>query len=306
MLASVAREWPTGDGWILQPKFDGFRLLIVVDANSRVRAWTRRGVSLDQHLQPLLGAFTDAPAGTIFDGELVALNRTDGPPMQCFATVGRGALHGEPAAVRRLTYVAFDVLSHDGQDLRQQPWIERNALLAEALPTDPRIRPIQSWPAAADIHEHLISLGFEGSVLKRSRSAYRSGRATSWRKLKARHRLPAILRQVRIGRDGHPYAVCDSDGRRIVAAATGNLEPYLGQLVEIIYSRIDADGTLREARVDPTAFRDPDNRSRASPPTRAGLTRDSVPAHPFCDPEGQNLQIPESGSLARHPRCSSG
>jgi hypothetical protein len=61
-----------------------------------------------------------------------------------------------------------------------------------------------------------------------------------------------VLRELRTGRDGYPYAICDSDGRRIVAAVNGNLERYLGQGIKIVYSRIDANGALREARVDPS------------------------------------------------------
>ena len=101
---------------MLQPKWDGFRLLVTVDGKRHVQAWSRRGVRLDEHLQPLLAAFTQAPTGAIFDGELVALKLADGVPVQDFATVGHGALHGHSAAVSQLHYVAFDLLSHDGED----------------------------------------------------------------------------------------------------------------------------------------------------------------------------------------------
>lgn len=208
---------------------------------------------LDEHLQPLLAAFTEAPTGTIFDGELVALKSADGVPVQDFATVGQGALHGDCAAVSRLHYVAFDLLSHDGEDIRGLPWTERDVLLARALPAGPRIRVIQSWSAAKDVHEHLVGLGFEGSLLKRAQSTYRPGRQTSWRKIKGRHRLCAVLREARSGRDGYPYAICESAGRRVVAAVNSNLECFLGEPVEIVFSRVDANGALREARVITTS-----------------------------------------------------
>jgi hypothetical protein len=38
-------------------------------------------------------------------------------PVQDFATVGRAALHGDPAAVSRLQYVAFDLLAHATEDV---------------------------------------------------------------------------------------------------------------------------------------------------------------------------------------------
>ena len=63
----------------------------------------------------------------------------------------------------------------------------------------------------------MIELGFEGSVLKRPASAYRAGRHRSWRKLKARH----------------------------VARGT--------MAIELVYSRVDAEGALREVRLAPAA-----------------------------------------------------
>lgn len=233
MLASAARDWPVGDGWVVQPKWDGFRMLVSVDARG-VRAWSRRGVRLDGHLEPLLAPFADAPDGTVFDGELVALRLVDGMPVQDFVSVGRAALHGDSGAVRQLHYVAFDLLCHGGRDIRQLRWSERDALLAQALPAEPRIRAIQSWPASTDVHDRLVALGFEGSLLKRAQSGYRPGRQTGWRKFKCRHRVPAVLRELRTGRDGFIYAICESDGRRIVAAASSDLENHLGEEVRVI------------------------------------------------------------------------
>ena len=46
MLSTSGREWPAGDGWILEPKWDGYRLLVDVELAGRVRAWSRHGTSL--------------------------------------------------------------------------------------------------------------------------------------------------------------------------------------------------------------------------------------------------------------------
>ena len=119
---------------MLQPKWDGFRLLIEVGADRRVRAWSRHGASLTGRLGRLTAAFEEAPAGSVFDGELVAIAERDGRPVQDFAMVGRAVLRGDIAAAEHLRFVAFDLLALAGEDLRGRAWRERDQRLAEALP----------------------------------------------------------------------------------------------------------------------------------------------------------------------------
>jgi hypothetical protein len=65
--------------------------------------------------------------------------------------------------------------------------------------------------------------------------------------LKAR----AQLRSVHQDREGSWHALCDMDGRGVHALAGANAVERVGQFIELIYSRVDADGSLREARVAP-------------------------------------------------------
>jgi hypothetical protein len=86
-------------------------------------------------------------------------------------------------------------------------------------------------------------------VLKRPRSAYRPARQTTWRKYKASHHASATLRALRPGRDGHTYAICELDGRRVTTLGSPRLAALLGHQVELVYSRVDADGSLRGVRI---------------------------------------------------------
>ena len=126
MLSTSARRWPGGGEWVLQPKWDGFRLLIEVGADSRVRAWSRHGTSLTGRLGELIAAFADTPAGSVFDGELVAVSEREGRPIQDFAMVGRAVLRGDVAAAEYLRFVGFDLLALAGEDLRGRQWRERD------------------------------------------------------------------------------------------------------------------------------------------------------------------------------------
>jgi hypothetical protein len=108
-----------------------------------------------------------------------------------------------------------------------------------------------SQPATLAAHEAIVALGFEGTVLKRLGSAYRPGRHRTWIKRKARFVARAELRSVHQDREGLWHALCEIDGRRVPALASARTAERIGQLVDLVYSRVDADGSLREARVAP-------------------------------------------------------
>jgi ATP-dependent DNA ligase len=234
---------------MLQPKWDGFRLLIDVGTGGEVRGWSRRGADLTARLGSLLAPFIDVAPGTTFDGELVAVAERDGEPSQDFAAVTRAVFTGQAAATERLWFVAFDLLGVDGEDIRAHPWEDRDARLRETHPVRGRIRLAESQPATLAAYEAIVALGFEGTVLKRMGSAYRPGRHRARVKRKARFTAPAALCSVHQDRDGRWHALCELDGRRVHALAGARTAERIGQLVELVYSRVDADGSLREARV---------------------------------------------------------
>ena len=249
MLSVSARGWPEGGRWVLQPKWDGFRLLVEINPDGRTRAWSRQGTNLTPRLGPLLPPFIDVAPGTTFDGELVAVTHRNGRPTLDFAAVTRAVFTGQPSATDRLRFVAFDVLAVAGQDVRARPWEERDARLRETLPLCDRIRLVESQPATPAAHEAIVALGFEGTVLKRVGSAYRPGRHRTWIKQKARFVARAELRSVHQDREGCWHALCELDGRRVHALASAQTRNLIGEPVELVYSRVDADGGLREARI---------------------------------------------------------
>src|SRR5947209_17146563 len=102
MLSASARCWPSGGEWVMQPKWDGFRLLIEIDRDRGMRAWSRQGTNLTPRLGSLLDGFAATPGDTVFDGELVAISERDGQPCQDFATVTRAVFTGEATATNRL------------------------------------------------------------------------------------------------------------------------------------------------------------------------------------------------------------
>ena len=144
MLSTRAANWPAQGDWRMEPKWDGFRLLVAIDSRGRIRAWSRRGASLGDRLGSLLAPFAGAPRGSVFDGELVALSSRDGRPVQDFAAVCRAVLQGDSAEGSKLHVVAFDLLELGGDDLRALSWLKRTELLREAFPAGDRLRLVQT------------------------------------------------------------------------------------------------------------------------------------------------------------------
>jgi bifunctional non-homologous end joining protein LigD len=251
MLASSISEWPEGGGWVLEPKYDGYRLMVQTRSGGRVCAWSRHGTSLTEPLRELLAPVAALSDGWVFDGELIALGDHNGRPVQDFAGVGRAVFGRDRAAASRLHYVAFDLLAAgNAGDIQHAPWLRRTALLAEHLPADERLRVMSTLPATSDTHARLVAMGFEGTVLKRQSGSYRPGRTSSWRKLKARHRIAATIAGVHEDRDGRVWARCGlEDGRRCTVWADARARGWVGRPVTVVYSRIDADGSLREPRL---------------------------------------------------------
>lgn len=84
MLLATARTWPAGDGWVLEPKWDGYRMVAAV-RNGVARCWTRHGTQLTTGVGEILEDLVTLPNDSVVDGELVALvAREDGFPGQDF------------------------------------------------------------------------------------------------------------------------------------------------------------------------------------------------------------------------------
>ena len=70
MLASTAMPAPGANDFVLEPKFDGWRVIVAVD--DRVRVWTRRGHELTERLPELASLANALDRRVVLDGELVA------------------------------------------------------------------------------------------------------------------------------------------------------------------------------------------------------------------------------------------
>ena len=117
-LAKTARALPTGDGWVYEPKWDGFRAIAFVDGDT-VQLQSRNGKPLTRYFPEL--AF---PAGRyVLDGEIVLF---DAEGRQDFDALGQ-RIHPAASRVAMLAeqtptrFIAFDLLALDDEVLLELP-----------------------------------------------------------------------------------------------------------------------------------------------------------------------------------------
>jgi bifunctional non-homologous end joining protein LigD len=172
-LASSIDKAPSGDRWIHEIKFDGYRVQVHL-ANTEVKVFTRRGYDWTHRFKKIASDAWHISAGSaIIDGEVVA-------PAADGATdfsVLQNELKGRST---KIVLVAFDLLYLNGYDLRKLPLVQRKTLLKKIVDkTD--IQFSESFEAdGREMFKHACKTGLEGVVSKVRDSKYSSGRSNEW------------------------------------------------------------------------------------------------------------------------------
>ena len=174
----------TGDAWLHEIKFDGYRTMAHI-ADGSVRLTTRGGLDWTKRYGDLPEAFRRLPCReAIIDGEVVVL---DDQGISRFALLQDALSEG---ARNKLVFYAFDLVYLDGWDLRQAPLVKRKALLAQLLSGHATGRSAIQFSDHVEgdgqqLYERASELGLEGIVSKRASATYQSGRSKTWTKTKA-------------------------------------------------------------------------------------------------------------------------
>src|SRR4051794_14782382 len=159
-LARPSKTLPIGDGWVYEPKWDGFRTLAFVDGGD-VYLQSRSGKPMTRYFPEL--AF---PEGRyVLDGEVVLF---DAQGRQDFDALGQ-RIHPAESRIRMLAeqtptrFIAFDLLALDDEVLLELPQSERRDRLEQLVE-----KPVDLTPATEDPAEAQPWLeGAEGVIAKR-------------------------------------------------------------------------------------------------------------------------------------------
>lgn len=177
MLAKRATKMPTGDEWMFEPKWDGFRGLLFKDGNewylqSRdCKPLRRYFPELDEPIRALL------PERCVLDGEIVIA----GSGQLDFVAL-QNRLHPAASRVNKLavetpaSMVFFDILALGDRSLMDTPFAERRRILEAQLAGCPK--PLYLTPLSTDRDqaqewfERFEGAGLDGIIAKSPHTSY--------------------------------------------------------------------------------------------------------------------------------------
>jgi ATP-dependent DNA ligase len=188
MLARLGDGLPDGDGWAFEPKWDGFRALVFRDGDELI-VQSRDQRPLNRYFPELEAPLRAAlPARAVVDGEIVIARAG---ALDFDALLLR--IHPAESRVRLLaaetpsSYVAWDLLALNDDDLRGEPFAERRWRLASSIAAGVagvHLTPLtEDRAVAADWFERFEGAGLDGVVAKPLDSPYLPGKR-GWMKVK--------------------------------------------------------------------------------------------------------------------------
>jgi ATP-dependent DNA ligase len=193
MLAKAADGLPDGEGWLYEPKWDGFRAIVFRDGDETY-IQSRDLKPLDRYFPELAAPLrASLPERCVVDGEVVIAG--DGG-LQFEALLLR--IHPAASRVRMLaeqspaSFVAWDLLALGDEDLREVPQGDRRRRLEAALAGAQA--PVHLTPAttdialAADWFDRFEGAGLDGVVAKRLAGTYQPGKRAM---IKVKHQRTA-------------------------------------------------------------------------------------------------------------------
>jgi ATP-dependent DNA ligase len=177
MLAKAVGELPEGDGWIFEPKWDGFRALVFRDGRE-VFIQSRDAKPLARYYPELIEPLkAQLPDRCVLDGEIVVVQpgRLDFEALQL-------RLHPAASRIEKLSrelpasFVFFDLLCEGDRDLRGTPFEDRRvaleALLARADPPLHLTPATRDHATAGDWFRRFEGAGLDGVMAKQASGIY--------------------------------------------------------------------------------------------------------------------------------------
>ncbi|MFL6738467.1 MAG: DNA ligase D [Sphingomicrobium sp.] len=186
-LATLVDAIPTGNDWLHEYKYDGYRLLIST-AGGAATAWTRKGNDWSDKFRSIVRAAAKLPAGCLIDGEAVALDKKGKPSFQLL----QSTLKGGDAD---LAFYAFDLLVDQGEDITKLPNIERKERLAALLKavSPPILYGDHVVGKGEKLFEAICKEGGEGIISKKAKAGYSGERSRNWLKIKCIQRQEFVI-----------------------------------------------------------------------------------------------------------------
>lgn len=207
MEALTSEEIPKGEGWLYEPKWDGFRCL-VFRSGDEVLLQSKAGQPLARYFPELVEQFLALkPKQFALDGEIVV---AEGTALSFDKLLQR--LHPAESRVRKLSretpaqFISFDLLADaKGKPLAGKPLKDRRAALelfaGEHFPPGGSIRLSPSTTSYPQAEKWYNSAGaaLDGIMAKRLDEPYRSGERAGMVKIKPARTADCVVGGFRYG-----------------------------------------------------------------------------------------------------------
>ncbi len=252
MLATPGELPPEDEDarWGYEFKWDGVRAVAAVRGGV-LGLTSRKGTDITVRY-PEVARLPASLAGhdAVVDGEIVAMDDQGRPDFGALQNRMHrtGAEVPRLAAAKPVTFLVFDLLGWDGEDLTGRPYAERRERL-DALGVSGHRWVATPWfrGGGAGVHAASMENGLEGVVAKRLDSPYRAGvRSPDWRKVKNFRTQSVVVGGWRPGQGRRAggvgsllFGVPDEEGRLVYAGhvGTGFTDQDLRDLERMFTSR---------------------------------------------------------------------
>jgi len=174
-----AKLGPPSD-WLVEWKYDGIRAQVVRRAGS-IWIWSRGEELITDRFPEVVALAGQLPDGTVLDGEILVWKDGKPAPFNLLQQrIGRKTLNKKVLADAPVSFMAYDLLEWQGEDVREWPQHQRrDKLMALTQDTTLSVSPVEqraTWPELATLREESRARGVEGFMLKHRASRYGSGR----------------------------------------------------------------------------------------------------------------------------------
>jgi ATP-dependent DNA ligase len=186
MLAKLVDSLPTGDRFMFEPKWDGFRAIVFRDGDD-VYIQSRDLRPLDRYFPDLHEVLLDElPKGSVVDGEVVIAT-----PRGLDFDALQLRLHPAASRVTKLaketpaSFVAFDLLAADGESLIKLAQHDRRekleALFSKVTPPVYLTPMTRDRTMAEEWLERFEGAGLDGVIAKPEHAPYEPGKRTMFK-----------------------------------------------------------------------------------------------------------------------------
>ena len=168
--------------WQVEWKWDGIRAQLI-KRGGNIHLWSRGEELITHRFPEITTAATHLPDGTVLDGEVLAFRDERPLPFSALQQrIGRQKQVAQMSRAIPVVFMTYDILEHEGVDIRQGPLHERRALLGSLLSASgvlrvsPTVDDRAGWSGLAAQRANSRALGVEGLMIKRRTSTYGVGR----------------------------------------------------------------------------------------------------------------------------------